>query len=836
MQYDTSSSFKSSLAFNGTVSWSNATAQLSNTAESHARAELSVSFPEIDWTSLQQVYGWAALQWQGWIRGQIIIRGESTRTLTFNAKQALEFWIDDEHYFGGDVYGFGRAPVTLHLVPGTHRVDVRLFRDVRAAGGSGEPSMDLTLDLDESSEVLQPLQSDDGLYATVIVADVYGDDTGRLNSPVASATVRNDAQKDVYVIRAEGEHNRCEAELVSQEPIRLVPGQTRPLPFKLDCVPPIGGRKPMSLNFIYRIDGIEEEKRVNFMAWPRQRGRYEPQKITYMHPGGIVSYAILRPPSANADCSRSGNESLPILLQLHGSGVEADSDEVRHSLDPLPDLCAWVLYPTGVTTWCGDDWHQWGLSDIEAAVAAIPAWIERNEWKGPGVDVNRWLVSGHSNGGQGAWYIATHRPDKVIAAAPVSGYSSIQNYVPYNLWHPSEPARMSVVHSVLNSYRHELLLENVKDIPILMQHGSADDNVPPFHARLMGVQLQQAGGNGTLVEMEGKPHYWDGVMTTGPLAEFYKEHLNKPAREKIPRHLKEFTIVSANFGDMGPRYGVDILQLLSPGQLGKIHVSFNPLALGGCIFRTSNIRQFLVPLLFSECSIVGVDGQSVAMSWSGQSNVSLTLQSGQWESQPGPVMSSDDYFPPMPPRMAANQLGPLDAILRTRGVPSIVVHSAAAQKIALQVSRNLYQYFAADSAITDDYDKAINHWGNNIISIAIGPDLPAGIEAYKHAINIFSEHIEIADLDHRQRSYGAANGLAAIFLRPTLGRRLELVVWGVDEKSLDVAARLVPMMAGSGQPDFVIADGSMLWKGLEGTLALGFLDSYWKMTRNSYLV
>jgi predicted peptidase len=29
--------------------------------------------------------------------------------------------------------------------------------------------------------------------------------------------------------------------------------------------------------------------------------------------------------------------------------------------------------------------------------------------------------------GQGTWYALSHRPDKIVAAAPVSGYSSIQS-------------------------------------------------------------------------------------------------------------------------------------------------------------------------------------------------------------------------------------------------------------------------------------------------------------------------------------------------------------------------------------------------------------------------
>ena len=36
---------------------------------------------------------------------------------------------------------------------------------------------------------------------------------------------------------------------------------------------------------------------------------------------------------------------------------------------------------------------------MEAAVAAVPHWIKAVQWRGADLDVDRWLVSGHSNGG-----------------------------------------------------------------------------------------------------------------------------------------------------------------------------------------------------------------------------------------------------------------------------------------------------------------------------------------------------------------------------------------------------------------------------------------------------
>ena len=51
-----------------------------------------------------------------------------------NVTNVLEYWIDGNHYFGGDYYEYRRAPVLLHLEPGVHILNIRLVRDVRLFG------------------------------------------------------------------------------------------------------------------------------------------------------------------------------------------------------------------------------------------------------------------------------------------------------------------------------------------------------------------------------------------------------------------------------------------------------------------------------------------------------------------------------------------------------------------------------------------------------------------------------------------------------------------------------------------------------------------------------
>jgi pimeloyl-ACP methyl ester carboxylesterase len=836
LTFDDRSRFPSSLPFNATTSWSNVTAKLGDPNIDLASAELSVEYADVDWAFLQQVYGWAALQWQGWARGDIIVQATDPVTLALNAMNNLEFWVDDKQYLGGDFYGFSRAPAVLHLEPGVHRIDVRLIRDVRSMGGiTKNPTVDIKLELQASRSKLQQC-------GKVLFADRIEEAAGLLAGSLSSFVLRNNIHEDIWIesIRTRPQiRNICETLLVNDGLIKITPGQSRPIAFRVSCVPGATLSKILDFKVTYHVASQEQEKLQFFVtAVPETvQKKYEPQKFTYLHPGGMVSYAILRPPSPDTleSCNVTDGR-LPVLLALHGAGLEADNEMVRHALDPLANICAWVLFPTGVTPWSGDDWHTWGLADIEAAVNAIPEWIEHNSWTGPGVDTDKWLVVGHSNGGQGTWHILTHRPDKVIAAAPLSGYSSIQNYVPYHFWHPADPRKTAIVQASLGSYRHELLLGNTKDTPILQQHGSADVNVPAYHSRLMHQLLPQSDSASTYHEMEGKPHYWDGVMTTQPLSDFIQHYLVPRADrdDNTTKIHRPFTITTMNPADTGPLHGIRIMGLAVPGQVGKVEVMLE--GLHDYIVYTNNVRTLEISAQAIAGHTISVDDESVDLDKEGGdiSVIELTSE-GKW------IISDRNKNNSLPETRKGRQLGSVDSILRTKGAFQIVhhpsQHNEAVSRVALQVSRNLCQYFSADTEITANMSEAINDRTGNVISIFLGVDIPqqaSGAGAAPHGIRVHRHRVETRDARGTRHGYRSrGNGLAAIYLRPLPDERLELVVWGVDEASLRIAARLVPLMTGVGVPDFVIADSTMLWKGVEGTLAMGFLDENWQASSNA---
>lgn len=123
----------------------------------------------------------------------------------------------------------------------------------------------------------------------------------------------------------------------------------------------------------------------------------------------------------------------------------------------------------------------------------------------------------------------------------------------------------------------------------------------------------------------------------------------------------------------------------------------------------------------------------------------------------------------------------------------------------------------------------------NVIRVALGsePNLPK-LDGYPISID-HGFGISVRDASGNNFLYAFEEGLGAVFLRPMSEERLELIIWGADDIGLRQAARLVPMLTGVGQADFVILSKKCLLTGAQGVLAMGFFDHRWNVTRASYL-
>lgn len=153
----------------------------------------------------------------------------------------------------------------------------------------------------------------------------------------------------------------------------------------------------------------------------------------------------------------------------------------------------------------GLDWHGPSAADAFAAVSALSRILSSSgsgRWAKWGFDTDtRVILMGHSNGGQGTWYMASRWPDRVCAGefalcplsrprrvhtescltsfpytpvVPAAGYIKSQAYVPWCMSrsaHFVDPALHAVLESSLTPDDNDLFLGNLVGKPVLALHG-----------------------------------------------------------------------------------------------------------------------------------------------------------------------------------------------------------------------------------------------------------------------------------------------------------------------------------------------------------------------------
>jgi hypothetical protein len=183
--------YSSSLSIGGTVTWSIFEGVPDDGSDGGGSSiKLNISFPEVDWTFQQSVYGWSALQYQAFARGFITLLGDSSSTVALYTDNVVELAVNNKSFFGGDLYGFHRAPLILNLDPGENKVDLRLIRDVRAMGGTGSNTISIELNVQLFKAVLKVIEG------SAVVPDVIN---GKLASPYASLILCNKADNWINV-------------------------------------------------------------------------------------------------------------------------------------------------------------------------------------------------------------------------------------------------------------------------------------------------------------------------------------------------------------------------------------------------------------------------------------------------------------------------------------------------------------------------------------------------------------------------------------------------------------------------------------------------------------
>jgi hypothetical protein len=105
LHFNEKNAFRSPLGSNGAVSGQKVASKPTKTHASSS-FELTVR-SELDYPSFGV---WFVLQYQGWIRDNLEVRGASLRRVVLFPDNVFEIWVNNEHVFGGD-YTFRRPPI-----------------------------------------------------------------------------------------------------------------------------------------------------------------------------------------------------------------------------------------------------------------------------------------------------------------------------------------------------------------------------------------------------------------------------------------------------------------------------------------------------------------------------------------------------------------------------------------------------------------------------------------------------------------------------------------------------------------------------------------------------
>jgi predicted esterase len=160
----------------------------------------------------------------------------------------------------------------------------------------------------------------------------------------------------------------------------------------------------------------------------------------------------------------------PLIVYLHGGSMRGtDPERLRRMGLPAvvekdPDFPFIVLSPLL------PERQLW--TDTDALIALLDDVVRRHR-----IDPDRVYLTGHSVGGNGAWYLAYRHPDRFAAIAPMAGPA-----IPW--W-----------------------ATRLKDVPVWAFHGDRDEIVPPRESREMVDALRAEGGDARLTVLEGRDHF-----------------------------------------------------------------------------------------------------------------------------------------------------------------------------------------------------------------------------------------------------------------------------------------------------------------------------------------
>ncbi|KAJ7871501.1 hypothetical protein B0H14DRAFT_3570057 [Mycena olivaceomarginata] len=793
---DFTRSWPSSYADNGRVAWTK--------TQATPEGDLEVSFPNIRWSDLRATEGWAALQHHALLHTTLtlhppttgsneapprllvqLVQGAYIAIIPSGSEASLE-----PEWHAGNIYELPRtlpraielptpptttSSTTYHVfVSGDY--EIRLFGDPPL--GTPIQVLKLTIDVEipKDSAQLEPTQD---VLPDFVDGYAFGNAIGLGVRNLGGRWTVTDA-----VLNSES--TGFSIELL--RPTTLAPSQTRIVPLRIVQT---GKFTDTTLGINLTLTSPDTNKTLSLSAaFPRTR--FHAQEM----PTAFTAF----PPLLE---NTKDQQPQPPILCLHGAGVDITQS---FWIDSLPlQQHSWLVAPSGLTSW-GLDWHGPSANDAWGSVDAV-------------------VAIGHSNGGQGAWYLASRFPDRVLGLVPASAYIKSQAYVALLLSrsaHFIDPAVRAILESSLTPDDNDLFLSNLVDTPILAIHGGSDENVPVWHSReaVSVIKTWNAEANVTFQEDPGQRHWYPSVLKNNQVQAFLDGVL-QTASGRRPRS-KTFTLTVAIPAESGSLHGLKIERLSVPGRLGRLTV--NVLPDNKLRVVTTNVDRFSIDAsLWDDIESLRADSALLEFSPQLRSGVVSFQKEGRksWKSE-------------VPDQKAPAQASArIQSFLSTDAPFHLVVLDNSSSRdvsMALRIAHDLNAYHRLDAEIILGNEAFQDRLAD---SSATGNILIIGNTASPSLASLLGKQrtpfrSENNVLTFKDATFDEA-GQGILFLHPhphnATGQILFLL--STDASGLERAGRLFPIRTGVTVPDWLITSSRADETGAAGVLGAGVWGAGW---------
>ena len=172
---------------------------------------------------------------------------------------------------------------------------------------------------------------------------------------------------------------------------------------------------------------------------------------------------------------------------------------IRRNADRFPAIVVFPQSPPGGTPGFQALGGRIALAALDKSIAEF------------GADPSRVYLTGLSMGGNGAWYLAYHHPDRFAAVVVVCGFIEAFTGTASGVRYPA------IVDSVPDPFA--AIAQRVSRIPIWIFHGDADQTVPVEASRRMAAALKAVAATFQYTELPGIGHNsWDVAYGNADLA------------------------------------------------------------------------------------------------------------------------------------------------------------------------------------------------------------------------------------------------------------------------------------------------------------------------------